>query len=91
MNLRGKGVNASDLVSLATAESFADGREPSLSLGNFVKLNSGGPTMVVVDIMGHAAMFAWRDHSGKVFERSFPLACVHRVSPASAGIGGPAA
>lgn len=77
-------IKASELRQVRTAESFLDPREPELGLGNFVRLNSGGPLMMVVDRDGPIAVFAWRDHAGMISEHSFPVACVHRVSPASA-------
>jgi uncharacterized protein YodC (DUF2158 family) len=90
MSLRQRGINASDLELVGAAESFNDPREPALRMGCLVKLNSGGPAMMVVDLEGPAAVVAWVDHSGVVCERRFPVACVHRVSPASEGSAGPA-
>jgi uncharacterized protein YodC (DUF2158 family) len=86
MSLSRRRFNASDLALVASAEGFADTREPPLRLGNLVRLNSGGPTMVVVDIQGLAAICAWRARDGKTHEHSFPVACVHRVSIASSSI-----
>jgi hypothetical protein len=91
MNLRQGRIKASDLELVQPVESFHNPREPSLGLGNFVKLNSGGPTMMMVDHEGLTAIFAWVDRSGAVCERQFPVACVHRVSPASAETAAPAA
>jgi hypothetical protein len=41
---------ANDLILIAPVESFHDSREPPLNLGNKVRLNSGGPEMLVVEI-----------------------------------------
>jgi hypothetical protein len=54
-----------------------------------VRLNSGGPTMMVVRLQGEAAIVAWRDRFGMVYEYGFPAACIRRVSPASAGSAEP--
>jgi uncharacterized protein YodC (DUF2158 family) len=86
MNLSQRRINARYLALIRPSESFADAREPPLRLGNLVRLNSGGPTMVVVDIEGPTAICAWRDRDGKTHEHSFPVACVHRVSIASAAL-----
>jgi uncharacterized protein YodC (DUF2158 family) len=60
-------------------------REPPLNLGDFVRLNSGGPTMRVADYGEDIVIVDWPDHSGNVLEQSYPVTCVHRVSHASAG------
>ena len=91
MSLRGRKFNASDVDRISSAESFADEREPSLKLGNFVILNSGGPIMIVVDLDGPAVVASWCDRAGQIYEHRFPAACVHRVSPASARTGEQAA
>jgi uncharacterized protein YodC (DUF2158 family) len=79
-------INASCLTLISASESFSDGREPQLQLGNLVQLNSGGPTMIVADIDGTNAICAWRDHDGETHEHDFPIACVHRVPIASSSI-----
>jgi uncharacterized protein YodC (DUF2158 family) len=84
MRLSQRKINASHLILIAAADSFADSREPPLGLGNFVRLNSGGPTMVIVDIEGLTVICAWRDRDGKTHEHGFPVASVHRASIASA-------
>jgi uncharacterized protein YodC (DUF2158 family) len=91
MSLNRRSIKASDLIRVASAESFADSREPPLSLGNFVRLNSGGPTLIVVDVVGDSVTVAWQNGSGSISETSFLRACLHRVSPASAGNAAPAA
>jgi uncharacterized protein YodC (DUF2158 family) len=72
-------IKASDIQLIRAAESFSDPREPAFQLGDFVKLNSGGPTMIVVDKEGAIAVLAWRDRSGGICERRFPFPCIHRV------------
>jgi uncharacterized protein YodC (DUF2158 family) len=69
---------ASELTMISPAESFHDAREPPLVIGNRVRLNSGGPIMLVVDINDDAVIVAWRD-SGGSREHNFPALCVHRV------------
>jgi len=83
MRLIQRRINANHLDLIAPADTFADSREPPLVMGNFVRLNSGGPTMVVVDIDGLTAICAWRASERKTREHSFPVACVHRVPIAS--------
>lgn len=89
MSLWRRKLNASDIELVLGAESFSDPREPSLRIGQFVCLNSGGPTMMVVDHGAAAVIVAWQDCDGMVYERSYPCACVHRVSPSSAGSAAP--
>lgn len=43
-----------------------------------MRLNSGGPEMLVVDLRENAAvMAAWRDINGCVHEREYPNQCMH--------------
>jgi uncharacterized protein YodC (DUF2158 family) len=83
MSLNRRSIKASDLIRVASAESFMDSREPPLGLGNFVRLNSGGPIMMVVDREAAFVVVAWKDVDGRTHERRFPVPCVHRVSIAS--------
>lgn len=83
MSINNRRFKASDLVHVATADSFNDPCEPALTLGNFVRLNSGGPTMMVVDIGVAGITVSWTGPAGAVYEHSFPRACIHRVSPSS--------
>jgi uncharacterized protein YodC (DUF2158 family) len=85
MSLWRRRIKASDAVLIRSADSFADQREPPLWLGNYVRLNSGGPVMMVVDHDDDCAVVvvSWRDGGGSVCERLIPIACVHRVSVAS--------
>lgn len=71
--------SASELKLIASAESFHDVREPPLSTGNFVRLNGGGPNLMVVDVDGATTTVAWRDADGRTREAEFPRACVHRI------------
>ena len=84
MSLWHRRFNASEIEFVAAAESFGDQREPPLVLGNFVRLNSGGPIMMVVDPDGQTLIAAWRDNIGKTHEHSFPVPCVHRIPIACA-------
>ena len=91
MSLNGRKFNASDLEVVPSPQWFNDPREPQLSLGNFVRLNSGGPIMMVVDREGHFVVVSWQDLAGNVREHRFPAVCVHRVLPASAETAAPSA
>lgn len=64
---------------IATGESFRRGDEPPIGLGDLVRLNSGGPPMMVVDLDGKNVTAAWRSGQ-KIEERTFPEVCVHRIS-----------
>jgi uncharacterized protein YodC (DUF2158 family) len=49
----------------------------SHEVGALVRLNSGGPEMLVVDLAGAAAVVvAWRDMNGREYERTYPNLCV---------------
>lgn len=57
-------------------------REPSLRIGDVVKLNSGGPNMLVVDFSDTSPdiIVAWKCRQTKrIKEFSINKACVHRV------------
>lgn len=55
--------------------------EPPLRLGNVVRLNSGGPTCMVVDFGADTdIVVAWLDENAAAREWTFPRTCVHRVS-----------
>jgi len=45
--------------------------------GNWVVLNSGGPFMMVVDIIGDTALCSWDDGSPIPANQVFPIVCVH--------------
>ncbi len=54
----------------------------SYGVGARVRLNSGGPEMLVVDLLGSMAVVAsWRDSNGCVQEGLFPNQCVQGCSP----------
>ena len=62
---------------VARSESFHDAREQNLCVGSLVRLNSGSPRMMVVDLDGEGSVtVAWEQG-----EASFPAACLHRISP----------
>jgi uncharacterized protein YodC (DUF2158 family) len=47
-------------------------------VGARVRLNSGGPEMLIVDLVGSTAVVAsWCDRNGRVHERTYPNQCVH--------------
>jgi uncharacterized protein YodC (DUF2158 family) len=84
MKLRRKMIPANELAMVAASESFRDPREPPLSTGNYVRLNSGGPRLLVVeadtDTDTDSVVVAWRDNGGAVHEQEFPRACLHRLA-----------
>ena len=65
---------------VALGEQFHDEREPPLRIGDVVRLNSGGPLSLIVDLPGGKTVTAsWRDNSGLAVEADFPIACMHRA------------
>ena len=54
-------------------------REPQFRIGDMVRLNSGGPRMMIVDVNRNSVTAAWRDEDGHALEHSFPVACVRRA------------
>lgn len=51
-----------------------------LQIGSQVRLNSGGPVAVIVDIDERENVsVSWRDSSGEVHEANLPGACFKRV------------
>jgi uncharacterized protein YodC (DUF2158 family) len=79
MNRRAK-YNQRLLRIVAEGESFKDSRESEFGIGDVVRLNSGGPLMMIVDIdpFGEIVV-SWRDQEADVKEASLPAACVHRT------------
>jgi len=72
------------LRKIAPVSAFVDEREPELRLGDVVRLNSGGPPMLVVDALPGAdeIIVAYRLHkNGKLTVNEWPIGrvCVHRV------------
>lgn len=47
-------------------------------IGDQVCLNSGGPTMLIVDNVGPNVLVSWREGS-KVHEEALAPACIHRI------------
>jgi uncharacterized protein YodC (DUF2158 family) len=67
---------------IARGEDFQNRREPELRIGDIVKLNSGGPRMLIVDLPDKEYPFytaAWKNGLGKIYETPFPRMCLHRV------------
>lgn len=58
---------------------LSDKREPPLSVGNIVKLNTGGYNMIVVDVNPDFVTVAWKEKSGKVREADMVKSVLHRV------------
>jgi uncharacterized protein YodC (DUF2158 family) len=51
---------------------------PPLGIGDYCRLNSGGPCLLVVDVSGSVVTVGWDLENG-VAERSFPRAAVRRI------------
>jgi hypothetical protein len=79
MSLKNRRFHPSSLRFIANAEDFQDPREPLLRIGDWVRLNSGGPSALVVETDPDAITIAWRTHSVCAEESTFPRACLHRV------------
>jgi len=65
-------VNGLSLIK--SVDKFHDLREPDLRIGDRVRLNSGGPISLVVDLDAETVTVAWNGA-----EAIFPRPCVHRV------------
>lgn len=70
---------ASRINLISSSDEFQHSVEPELGLGAVVRLNSGGPHMMVVDVTGDKVTTAWRNSDEKIKESVFPRACVHRA------------
>jgi hypothetical protein len=68
------------MKNVASAGSFKDPREPPLFVGNWVRLNSGSPRLLVVENDLSTLTVAWRDDSGAAHELTLPPACLHRIA-----------
>ena len=54
--------------------------DPTVSIGDWVMLGSGGPFMLVVDLAGPDRLIAaWRNEDSTFQEDTFPRACVPRA------------
>ena len=67
------------IIVIAEGDSFRDAREPPHWIGNIVRLNSGGPPCLIVDIDGDNVTIAWHRLDGSSEEMTLPDLCVHRV------------
>jgi len=67
-------VPVSRLALVASASTFQDPREPKLRIGDRIRLNSGGPVGLVVEIDSTGITLAWPGG-----ETTLPAACVHRA------------
>jgi uncharacterized protein YodC (DUF2158 family) len=67
------------LTLVARGGEFQNPLEPELRIGDAVRLNSGGPRSLVVDLSDDQITIAWRDATGAACEHTFPRACVHRI------------
>lgn len=79
MSPKARPIRAKDLVVVASAESFRRDNEPPHRIGDIVRLNSGGPTSLVVDVDGGVLTVAWRDSDGCAKELAGPDVCFHRA------------
>jgi hypothetical protein len=66
------------LMLIARREQFQNG---PLRFGDIVRLNSGGPPSLIVDLPNDDHLtISWRDQeSGAIGEATFPRECLHRV------------
>ena len=48
-------------------------------IGERVRLNSGGPEMVVVDVVGTSVVVTWPDRNGEMQKSMYPDQCVQFV------------
>ena len=70
-----------DLIIINHAEDFRDAREPPLRIGDIVRLNSGSPRWLIVDLDGQGNVtVSWRADDGEIQEHTLPELCVHRTS-----------
>lgn len=65
------------LVVLATGESFQCAAEPPIGVGSVVRLNSGSPRLLVVDVDGENVTVAWQTSDGSQ-EMTSKRVCFHR-------------
>lgn len=78
--IHSKSVRVERLELVARSEEFQDDREPPLRLGDVVRLNSGGPVCLLVDLPDcNTVVVSWQESSGLVHEEQLPHACFHRV------------
>lgn len=80
MGFRQQIFRASDLVRVDPSESFEHLQVPPLSTGDYARLNSGSPRLLVVDADETTLTVAWRDEGGIVCERTLPRPCLYRLS-----------
>jgi uncharacterized protein YodC (DUF2158 family) len=75
-----RGFKPSRLKLVAASEEFRDDREPPFRLGDVVRLNSGGPNCLVVDLPDFKTVtVSWCDEQEIAREDTLPIECVHRV------------
>jgi hypothetical protein len=79
MSVERKSILSNQLMLVTPVESFHDPREPPLAIGTRVRLNSGGPSMLVVEIEGQDVTVAYRDNAGRPNEYTVPAVYVHRI------------
>lgn len=65
------------LCLVARAGEYQCVQEPLVGVGTVVRLNSGGPRMLVVDVNGDDVTVSWRTSEG-VQETTLSRVCVHR-------------
>lgn len=78
-----KKVSAEHLMVLATSESLQDSREPQLTIGDLVVLNSGGPVSLIVGETEDKFTVAWQYE--QVYEYTAYKACFHRARNITGG------
>jgi hypothetical protein len=79
MSVERKSIPSNQLMLVTPVEAFHDPREPALAIGARVRVNSGGPPMLVVEIDGADVTVAYRNDAGRAREYTIPAVCVHRI------------
>jgi hypothetical protein len=82
MSIERKSIPTNQLMLVTPVEAFHDPRETPLAIGARVRLNSGGPSMLVVETEGENVTVAYRNAAGRIREYTVPAVCVHRIREA---------
>jgi len=76
--MRSQRFSLDSIIIVAQGESFRDEREPPHRIGDIVRLNSGGPPSLILDLEDDRVTIGWRSETGSIEEATFPEICVHR-------------
>lgn len=72
-------INAEYLNLVQSGDDFQNTAEPDLTIGTIVRLNSGGPAMLVVDFEPDGKYVCGYKDGEKTTEITLPRECIHRV------------